>query len=85
MDVEKSLEETSEGRKPLVLVAGAGIGGLVAAIGLLKAGFAVKLFERDTTAVRGEGAYRGPIQVQKLLIVVISTLLTRFGILFSEE
>lgn len=49
-----------------VLIAGAGIGGLVLAVGLLKQGFQVQVFERDLTAIRGEGKYRGPIQVSKL-------------------
>ena len=50
--------------KPLrVVITGAGIGGLVLAVGLLKRGFDVKVLERDVTAIRGEGKYRGPIQV----------------------
>ena len=53
--------------KPRVLIAGAGIGGLVLAVGLLNKGFDVQVFERDLTAIRGEGKYRGPIQVQHLL------------------
>ena len=46
-----------------VVIAGAGIGGLVLAVSLLKRGFRVKVLERDLTAIRGEGKYRGPIQV----------------------
>ena len=46
-----------------VVIAGAGIGGLVLAVSLLKRGFSVKVLERDLTAIRGEGKYRGPIQV----------------------
>jgi ribulose 1,5-bisphosphate synthetase/thiazole synthase len=46
-----------------VLIAGAGIGGLVLGVSLLKKGIDVQLFERDMTAIRGEGKYRGPIQV----------------------
>ena len=49
--------------KPKVIIAGAGIGGLVLAVGLLNKGFPVQLLERDLTAIRGEGKYRGPIQV----------------------
>ena len=49
--------------KPKVIIAGAGIGGLVLAVGLLKKGFPVQCLERDLTAIRGEGKYRGPIQV----------------------
>lgn len=48
---------------PKILIAGAGIGGLVLAVGLLKRGFDVKVFEKNITAIRGEGKYRGPIQV----------------------
>ena len=50
-------------KSPKVLIAGAGIGGLVLAVGLLKKGLDVQIFERDLTAIRGEGKYRGPIQV----------------------
>ena len=49
--------------KPKVIIAGAGIGGLVLAVGLLNKGFPVQCLERDLTAIRGEGKYRGPIQV----------------------
>lgn len=57
--------QDKESRKgPRVLIAGAGIGGLVLAIALLKKGFDVQIFERDLTAIRGEGKYRGPIQVR---------------------
>lgn len=48
-----------------VVIAGAGIGGLVLAVGLLKRGFDVTVLERDMTAIRGEGKYRGPIQVRR--------------------
>jgi NADPH-dependent 2,4-dienoyl-CoA reductase/sulfur reductase-like enzyme len=49
-----------------VIIAGAGIGGLVLAVALLKQGVDVKVFERDLTAIRGEGKYRGPIQVRSM-------------------
>ena len=50
--------------RPLhVLIAGAGIGGLVLAVALCKKGVKVTVLERDLTAIRGEGKYRGPIQV----------------------
>lgn len=57
--------ESSSGtqRKLKVLIAGAGIGGLVLAVALIKKGVDVAVFERDLTAIRGEGKYRGPIQV----------------------
>jgi hypothetical protein len=47
-----------------VLVAGGGIAGLVLAVALLKKGLDVRIFEQDVTAIRGEGKYRGPIQVR---------------------
>ena len=55
--------EVGEMQRTKVLIAGAGITGLVTALGLLKQGFDVVIFERDLTAIRGEGKYRGPIQV----------------------
>ena len=63
-----SAAQTAEQRdvKPKILIAGAGIGGLVLAVGLLNKGFDVQIFERDLTAIRGEGKYRGPIQVGSL-------------------
>ncbi len=52
-------------RVPLkVVIAGAGISGLSLAVGLLKKGYEVVVLERDLTAIRGEGKYRGPIQVR---------------------
>ena len=56
---------------PRVLIAGAGIGGLVLALALLKKGFDVQIFERDLTAIRGEGKYRGPIQVRFYMRVLL--------------
>ena len=53
-----------------VLVAGGGIAGLVLAVALLKKGVDVRIFEQDVTAIRGEGKYRGPIQVRTALIDV---------------
>ena len=56
-----------------VVIAGAGIGGLVLAVSLLKRGFSVKVLERDLTAIRGEGKYRGPIQAsarRKLMLAL---------------
>lgn len=58
---------TAQKQRPLkVLIAGAGIGGLVLAVALLKRGCDVSVYERDMTAIRGEGKYRGPIQVREL-------------------
>ncbi|GLC48398.1 Synaptonemal complex protein zep1 [Pleodorina starrii] len=57
-----------------VIVAGAGIGGLVLAVALLKQGFEVQVFERDLTAIRGEGKYRGPIQVQSNALAALEAI-----------
>ena len=67
-------KETRKG--PKILIAGAGIGGLVLAVALLKKGFDVKIFERDLTAIRGEGKYRGPIQVSLCKTLCASRYLT---------
>lgn len=58
-----SVAAGSQQRPLKVLIAGAGIGGLVLAVALIKKGVDVAVFERDLTAIRGEGKYRGPIQV----------------------
>jgi 2-polyprenyl-6-methoxyphenol hydroxylase-like FAD-dependent oxidoreductase len=50
--------------KARILVAGGGIGGLVFALAARRKGFEVLVLERDVSAVRGEGRYRGPIQLQ---------------------
>ena len=48
--------------------------GLVLAVGLLKKGFDVVVLERDLTAIRGEGKYRGPIQVQSNALAALQAL-----------
>lgn len=61
--------------RPLkVLIAGAGIGGLVLAVALIKKGIDVAVFERDLTAIRGEGKYRGPIQVQSNALAALEAI-----------
>ena len=57
-----------------MLIAGAGIGGLVVAVGLLKKGFKVQMLERDLTSIRGEGKYRGPIQLQSNALAALEAL-----------
>eukprot|EP00775_Hariotina_reticulata_P004396 gene4396-4649_t len=57
-----------------VIIAGAGIGGLVLAVALLKKGVDVTVYERDLTAIRGEGKYRGPIQVQSNALAALEAI-----------
>lgn len=68
---EYPMTDKKDRRGPKILIAGAGIGGLVLAVGLLKNGFDVQIFERDLTAIRGEGKYRGPIQVGRRLCAYV--------------
>jgi zeaxanthin epoxidase len=62
------------GRKPRVLVAGGGIGGLVFALAARRKGYDVTVFERDLSAVRGEGQYRGPIQIQSNALAALEAI-----------
>lgn len=61
-------------KKLRVLVAGGGIGGLVFALAAKKKGFEVAVFEKDLSAVRGEGQYRGPIQVQSNALAALEAI-----------
>lgn len=63
LEAHQKEADQANGKAVRVIIAGAGIGGLVLAVGLLKRGFDVQVLERDVTAIRGEGKYRGPIQV----------------------
>ncbi|EAY94319.1 hypothetical protein OsI_16086 [Oryza sativa Indica Group] len=62
------------GRRARVLVAGGGIGGLVFALAAKRKGFEVVVLERDMSAVRGEGKYRGPIQLQSNALAVLEAV-----------
>ncbi|KAL0425560.1 UNVERIFIED_CONTAM: Zeaxanthin epoxidase, chloroplastic [Sesamum radiatum] len=53
----------TDGKKLKILIAGGGIAGLVFALAAKRSGFDVRVFEKDFTAVRGEGRQRGPIQL----------------------
>ncbi|XP_062102015.1 zeaxanthin epoxidase, chloroplastic [Humulus lupulus] len=71
--------ETDAKRKPpekklKLLIAGGGIGGLVLALAAKKKGFEVMVFERDLSAVRGEGQYRGPIQIQSNALAALEAI-----------
>jgi len=63
-----------EKRKLRVLVAGGGIGGLVLALAAKHKGYAVKVFEKDLSAVRGEGRHRGPIQLLSSALAVLEAI-----------
>jgi len=67
-----NLEE--EKRKLRVLVAGGGIGGLVLALAAKHKGYEVKVFEKDLSAVRGEGRHRGPIQLLSNALAVLEAI-----------
>ncbi|KZV22121.1 zeaxanthin epoxidase [Dorcoceras hygrometricum] len=61
-------------KKLRILVAGGGIGGLVLALAAKKQGFDVVVFERDLSAIRGEGQYRGPIQIQSNALAALEAI-----------
>ncbi|GFQ07144.1 zeaxanthin epoxidase chloroplastic [Phtheirospermum japonicum] len=63
-----------EKKKLRVLVAGGGIGGLVFALAAKRKGFDVMVFERDLSAIRGEGQYRGPIQIQSNALAALEAI-----------
>jgi zeaxanthin epoxidase len=60
--------------KARVLVAGGGIGGLAFALAARRKGFEVLVLERDVSAVRGEGRYRGPIQLQSNALAALEAV-----------
>lgn len=57
-----------------ILVAGGGIGGLVFALAAKRKGFQVTVFEKDVSAIRGEGQYRGPIQIQSNALAALEAI-----------
>ncbi|KOM45024.1 hypothetical protein LR48_Vigan06g033000 [Vigna angularis] len=63
-----------EKKKLRVLVAGGGIGGLVFSLAAKRKGFDVVVFEKDMSAIRGEGQYRGPIQIQSNALAALEAI-----------
>ncbi|XVF20648.1 hypothetical protein REPUB_Repub12eG0019500 [Reevesia pubescens] len=61
-------------KKLRILVAGGGIEGLVYALAAKKKGFDVVVFEKDLSAIRGEGQYRGPIQIQSNALAALEAI-----------
>nr|QDA39811.1 zeaxanthin epoxidase [Luffa aegyptiaca] len=61
-------------KKVRILVAGGGIGGLVFALAAKRKGFEVVVFEKDISAIRGEGQYRGPIQIQSNALAALEAI-----------
>uniref|UniRef100_A0A7N0TNG8 Zeaxanthin epoxidase, chloroplastic n=1 Tax=Kalanchoe fedtschenkoi TaxID=63787 RepID=A0A7N0TNG8_KALFE len=61
-------------RNMTLLVTGGGIGGLVFALAARKRGFKVIVFEKDLSAIRGEGQYRGPIQIQSNALAALEAI-----------
>lgn len=77
LDDSTGVKELEEKRKPLrILIAGGGIGGLVLALALKNKGgcFEVKVFEKDLSAVKGEGKHRGPIQIQSNALAALQAI-----------
>ncbi|KAK6923042.1 Forkhead-associated (FHA) domain [Dillenia turbinata] len=73
--LEKPIGSEAESKKKLrVLVAGGGIGGLVFALAAKRKGFDVLVFEKDLSAIRGEGQYRGPIQIQSNALAALEAI-----------
>uniref|UniRef100_A0A1D1XUR8 Zeaxanthin epoxidase, chloroplastic n=1 Tax=Anthurium amnicola TaxID=1678845 RepID=A0A1D1XUR8_9ARAE len=74
-DATKGVPITRPAAKKLrILVAGGGIGGLVFALAARRKGFEVLVFERDMSAIRGEGQYRGPIQIQSNALAALEAI-----------
>ncbi|XP_075636939.1 zeaxanthin epoxidase, chloroplastic-like [Castanea sativa] len=74
-DLKSEQRNNGEGRKRLrILIAGGGIGGLVLALAAKHKGFEVMAFEKDLSAVRGEGRERGPIQLSSSALAVLKAI-----------
>ncbi|XP_061342071.1 zeaxanthin epoxidase, chloroplastic-like isoform X2 [Gastrolobium bilobum] len=71
---ENGGDRTPQKKQVRVLVAGGGIGGLVLALAAKRKGFEVVVFEKDMSAIRGEGQYRGPIQIQSNALAALEAI-----------
>ncbi|KAK8673980.1 hypothetical protein V6N13_112288 [Hibiscus sabdariffa] len=71
---EFGANQVEKKKKLRLLVAGGGIGGLVFALAAKRKGFDVVVFERDLSAIRGEGQYRGPIQIQSNALAALEAI-----------
>ncbi|KAL5099270.1 hypothetical protein RYX36_003597 [Vicia faba] len=67
-------DQAPQKKKLKILVAGGGIGGLVFALAAKRKGFEVVVFEKDLSAIRGEGRYRGPIQIQSNALAALEAM-----------
>lgn len=75
VSTSESTEVSPPKTRPLrILVAGGGIGGLVLALAAKNKGLDVVVFERDLSAIRGEGQYRGPIQIQSNALAALEAV-----------
>ncbi|KAI3984299.1 hypothetical protein MKX01_011253 [Papaver californicum] len=67
-------KKEKEKKKLRILIAGGGVGGLVLALAAKNRGFEVKVFEKNLSAITGEGRYRGPIQLQSSALAVLEAI-----------
>ncbi|MCL7041879.1 hypothetical protein MKW94_020709 [Papaver nudicaule] len=67
-------KQNEEKKKLRILIAGGGVGGLVLALAAKNRGFEVKVFEKNLSAITGEGRYRGPIQLQSNALAVLEAI-----------
>ncbi|EFJ14660.1 hypothetical protein SELMODRAFT_234460 [Selaginella moellendorffii] len=74
VEVKEENFPQSQQQVPRLLIAGGGIGGLVLALAAKNQGLDVKVFERDLSAIRGEGQYRGPIQIQSNALAALEAV-----------
>lgn len=74
VDDEDNSSTANQKKDLRILVAGGGIGGLVFALAAKKKGFDVVVFEKDLSAIRGEGQYRGPIQIQSNALAALEAI-----------